>query len=66
VVRNEIQLHTTFNAKWSNNDQALRLMAETKIDMKTLIAKHALAEVVRVFDAALDCDVVKPVLCPLA
>jgi L-iditol 2-dehydrogenase len=66
VVRNEIQLHTTFNAKWSNYDQALRLMAEKKIDMRMLISTHVLSDVVRVFDSALDCDVVKPVLCPQA
>lgn len=66
VVRNEIQLHTTFNATWSNYDQALRLMAEKKIDMQTMISTHALADVVSVFDAAIDCDLVKPVLCPQA
>lgn len=66
VVRNELQIHTTFNATWANYEQALQLMAEKKIDMQTLISTHALADVVSVFDAALDCDLVKPVLCPQA
>jgi hypothetical protein len=39
---------------------------EEPFSARGVISKHALAEVVRVFDAALDCDVVKPVLCPLA
>jgi L-iditol 2-dehydrogenase len=64
VVRNEIQLHTTFNATWSNYDQALRLMASKQIDMQTLISSHSLGEAIGVFDAALECDLVKPVLCP--
>lgn len=64
IVRNEIQIHTTFNGTWNNYDQALRLMAEKKIDMKSLISQHELTEVVRVFDAALECEMVKPVLCP--
>ena len=66
VVRNEIQVHTTFNGTWANYDQALRLMAAGKIDMRTLISTHALGEAVSVFDAALECDLVKPVLCPQA
>lgn len=64
LIRNEIQLHTTFNGTWNNYDQALRLMAEKKIDMKSLISLHQLTDVVRVFDAALECEMVKPVLCP--
>ncbi|MBI3936786.1 MAG: alcohol dehydrogenase catalytic domain-containing protein [Betaproteobacteria bacterium] len=64
IVRNEIQIHTTFNGTWNNYDQALRLMAEKKINMKSLISQHELTEVVRVFDAALECEMVKPVLCP--
>ncbi len=64
VVRNEIQIHTTFNGTWNNYDQALRLMASKAIDMKSLISVHGLEEAVRVFDAALECDLVKPVLCP--
>ncbi len=64
VVRDEIQIHTSFNGTWNNYDQALRLMAARKIDMETLISAHGLDEAVRVFDAALECDLVKPVLRP--
>ena len=64
VVRDEIQIHTSFNGTWNNYDQALRLMATKAIDMKSLISTHELKEAVTVFEAALGCDLVKPVLCP--
>ncbi len=64
VIRNEIQIHTSFNGTWTNYDQALRLMAAKKIDMKSLVSVHGLADAVQVFDAALERDLVKPVLCP--
>jgi L-iditol 2-dehydrogenase len=64
VIRNEIQIHTSFNGTWNNYEQALRLMANNTIDMRSLISTHKLEEAVSVFDSALACDLVKPVLCP--
>jgi threonine dehydrogenase-like Zn-dependent dehydrogenase len=64
VIRNEIQVQTSFNGTWNNYEQALRLMANNTIDMKSLISTHKLEEAVSVFDSAIACDLVKPVLCP--
>jgi threonine dehydrogenase-like Zn-dependent dehydrogenase len=64
VIRNEIQIHTTFNATWSNYEQALNLMARGLINMKALLSPGALGEAVKIFDAALKCESIKPVLIP--
>lgn len=64
VIRNEIQIHTTFNGTWSNYEQALHLMAQGLLNVKPLLSPRPLSEAVRVFDAALDCELIKPVLIP--
>lgn len=64
VIRNEIQIHTTFNATWDNYEQALHLMARGLVNMKSLQSPGPLSEAVQVFDAALECESIKPVLIP--
>lgn len=64
VVRNEIQIHTTFNGTWANYEQALQLMARGLVNMKPLLALEPLADAVKVFDAAIECELIKPVLIP--
>ncbi len=62
LVRNEIQLHTSYTCLWKNYEQALNLVASGQIDLKPLMDIYPFENALQAFQDAIDKKVTKPVL----
>lgn len=62
LIRQEIQLHTSYTCGWKNYEQALRLIASGQLDLKPLISTYPFEEGMQAIQDGLDKKVLKPVL----
>ncbi len=62
LVRNEIQLHTSYTCLWKNYEQALNLVASGQINLKALMDVYPFENALQAFQDAIDKKVTKPVL----
>lgn len=62
LIRNEIQLHTSYTCLWENYEQALHLTECGQIDLKSLMTVYPFDKALEAFQDALDKKVTKPVL----
>lgn len=62
LIRQEIQLRTSYTCGWKNYEQALHLVASGQVDLKPLMACYPFDQGLQAIQDALDKKVLKPVL----
>lgn len=62
LVRNEIQINTSYTCLWQNYEQALQLVASGQIDLKPLMTEYPFSAALQAFTDGLNKSVIKPVL----
>lgn len=62
LIRNEIQICTSYTCTWENYEQALQLIGSGQVDLKPLMAIYPFEEGLKAFEDALSKIVLKPVL----
>lgn len=62
LIRQEIQLRTSYTCSWKNYEQALHLVASGQVDLKPLMVCYPFEKGLQAIQDALDKKVLKPVL----
>ena len=62
LVRNEIQISTSYTCTWQNYEQSLQLIASGQVKLEPLMALYSFAQGLQAFEDALAKKVLKPVL----
>jgi L-iditol 2-dehydrogenase len=62
LIRNEVQISTSYTCTWENYEQALQLIGSGQVDLKPLIAIYPFEEGLKAFVDGLAKIVLKPVL----
>lgn len=62
LIRNEVQITTSYTCTWKNYEQALQLIASGQVDLQPLITVYPFSEGQKAIEDALAKKVLKPVL----
>ena len=62
LVRNEININTSYTCTWNNYEQALQLVASGQLDLKPLMACYPFEQGLQAIEDGLSKKVIKPVL----
>lgn len=62
LVRNEIQVYTSYTCTWENYEQALKLVAGGQVDLKPLMSKYPFEQGLQAIADGLAKTAIKPVL----
>lgn len=62
LVRNEIQLYTSYTCTWENYEQALKLVASGQVDLKPLMSKYPFSDGLKAIKDGINKTAIKPVL----
>lgn len=62
LVRNEIQVYTSYTCTWENYEQALKLVAAGQVDLKQLMSKYPFEQGMQAIRDGLAKTAIKPVL----
>lgn len=62
LVRNEIQIYTSYTCTWENYEQALKLVANGQINLKLLMSQYLFEEGLKAIEDGLAKTAIKPVL----
>lgn len=62
LVRNEIQVYTSYTCTWENYEQALKLVSSGQVDLKPLMSKYKFVDGLQAIKDGIDKTAIKPVL----
>lgn len=62
LVRNEIQIYTSYTCTWENYEQALKLVASGQVDLKPLMSKYPFEQGLKAIKDGISKVAIKPVL----
>lgn len=62
LVRNEIQIYTSYTCTWENYEQALKLVASGQVDLKPLMSKYPFEQGLKAIEDGISKIAIKPVL----
>lgn len=62
IVRDEITFSTSYSSRWANYEQAIKLIAEGRLEVESLVETFSLDKALEAFEASLKQEVIKAVL----